>query len=101
METGKLYTTQNLYWLLYPSAHNTYTPRAAVLSKEVAQYWCSTGENGEVTYLPRNSLFVVLENGDGSSFYNKRLYRVLTDKGLAGWIYLAEWASHDIVKVEA
>lgn len=96
METGKLYTTQNLYWLLYPSAQNTYTPRAAVLSKEVAQYWCSAGE----TYLPRNSLFVVLENGGCPPFYNKRLYRVLTDKGLAGWIYLAEWASHDIVKVE-
>jgi hypothetical protein len=92
MEVGKLYQTNQYYWMLYPSKDTaTRTATATTTADDWANYW-SKRLDCNVSYIAQNSMFMLLEQTD-------RFCKVLSTEGKVGWIYLAFWCKDDIVEV--
>ena len=97
MEVGKLYHINKFHWMLYPSRDIVIAaPWLAVLAAwddpaHAADYW-SKQLNCNVSYIAKNSMFVLLER-DGE------YCKVLTANGELGWIYLGDWCKDDIKEV--
>ncbi len=91
METGNLYRTKCLYWMLYRSEDEINISLSAVTATAVAQYWSN---KCKASYIPPNSLFVLLEQ-------KQKYCKVLSPEGNIGWIYLAGWCKDDIEEVKA
>ena len=90
METGNLYRTKCLYWMLYSSEDHIDITLSAVTSHDSARYWSKNTRYRKFSYIPPNSLFVLLE---------QKHCRVLSPEGTIGWIHLAHWCENDIEEV--
>ena len=91
METGNLYRTKCLYWMLYSSEDHIDITLSAVTAHDSARYWSM---KCKAYYIPPNSLFVFLEQ-------KQKHCKVLTAEGNVGWIHLADWCRDDIEEVKA
>lgn len=89
MEVGKLYKTKEFYWMLYRSEDHIDISLAAVPTHDSARYWSKNTRRRKFSYIPPNSLFVLLEQ-------KQKHCRVLSPEGTIGWIHLAEWCRDDI-----
>ena len=94
METGNLYRTKCLYWMLYSSEDHIDISLAAVPAHDSARYWSKNTRYRKFSYIPPNSLFVLLEQ-------KQKHCRVLSPEGTIRWIHLADWCSNDIEEVKA
>ncbi len=92
MEAGNLYRTKCLYWMLYSSEDHIDISLSAVSAHDSARYWNKSNRYRKFSYIPPNSLFVLLEQ-------KQKHYRVLSPEGTIGWIHLAEWCKDDIEEV--
>ena len=105
MEIGKLYQTNQYYWMLYPSIADAASGRAAASAGRTASaatgasaavanwadYW-SRELGCSVSYMSPKDIFMLLEK-DGM------LSKVLSTEGNIGWIILSQWCKDDIVEV--
>jgi hypothetical protein len=105
MNIGKLYQVKEYYWLLYPStdiavavAHaditNPYTVPSCA-AEGWSDYW-SNQLNCNVSFIPQNSMFMLLEQTD-------KVCKILTTNGEIGWIIYpedAEWTKGCIEEVK-
>ena len=94
METGNLYRTKCLYWMLYSSEDHIDNSLPAVSAQDSARYWSKNNGYRRFSYIPPNSLFVLLEQ-------KQKHCKVLSPEGNIGWIHLAEWCRDDIEEVKA
>ena len=92
METGNLYRTKCLYWMLYSSEDHIDISLSAVSAQDSARYWSKNNRHRKFSYIPPNSLFVLLEQ-------KQKYCRVLSPEGTIGWINLARWCENDIEEV--
>ena len=105
MEIGKLYKTNQLFWLLYPSRdiapeihYDTHSTTFALEEAGTAVYFSDAWSkwlNCNVSYINLNSMFVLLEK-------DREYSKILSTEGQVGWIILTGSYKNDIeeVKVE-
>ena len=87
LEPGKLYATQEWFWLVFPSQEKVATVAFAVVTRRAAAYW-SERLKCTVTYVDPGSVFMVLS-------VSGKFLEVLFAETL-GWIWVPEWAENNV-----
>jgi hypothetical protein len=89
MKVGKLYQINKYFWFLYPSKDIADVKGNAIAEKEARMArlradYRSKQLNCNVSFIPQNSMFVLLEQTD-------RFFKVLSTEGSMGWIIYPEY----------
>ena len=89
MKIGSLYQIKKWFWLLYPTKDIAEAAAAGVVAAPApkaaalhARYY-STYFNCNVSFIPQNSMFMLLEQTD-------KVCKILTTNGEIGWIFYPE-----------
>ena len=80
---GKLYQIKQYFWMVYPSKDiaNVAAARCAYATdtERLAAAYCSRQLNCNVTYIPKNGIFCLLEQ-------DENYLKILSTNGELGWI---------------